>query len=193
MRMREPPAELPTAPAPATTAEEPDPTDAPAVSDPVGRVAVVDGKMLTEAMFFRLGFARATISEMASTCMASVLWMSKAMTTEPWIGEAYKSGMAARDTEGPVVARRALDRLVEGYVLDQQKVTKDGCVVDYKEAVGPSVEAVKFQLGHTDTRYRKDSAPPPGVVPISVLVQINQGLREAGVETLTLPSEGEAG
>ncbi len=170
----------------ATTAdEEVLEADLPVVVDPTGRVVRVDDRLLTEAMFFRLGFSRATLPEMSAACMASVMWIGRVMTAEPWLAEAYKAGYDARDQQSVVTAARSLDELVSGYTLDQQKVTKDGDVVDYKQAVGASVEAVKFQLSSRDKdRYGKEAKAAAGVVTIGVMVNINDRLAQAGMPSV---------
>lgn len=175
-----------------TTAEEEvlEP-ELPTVVDPTGRVTRVDDRLLTEAMFFRLGFSRATLAEISSACMASVLWVSRVLGQEPWLADAYRAGYDARDSESVRTAARSLDKLVEGYVQKQEKVTKEGEVVPYSVEVGPSVEAVKFQLSSRDKeRYGKEAKPAAGVVTVGVMVSINERLAGAGMQGIEV-SVGE--
>ncbi len=155
------------------------------VVDPTGRVVRIDDRLLTEAMFFRLGFSRATLAEMSAACMASVMWIGRVMTAEPWLADAYKAGYDARDGESVRTAARSLDKLVEGYVAHQEKVTKDGDVVPFDVEVGPSVEAVKFQLASRDKdRYGKEAKAAQGVVTVGIMVSINDRLAQAGMPSV---------
>jgi hypothetical protein len=176
-----------------TTAEEPKQDNLPAVIDPVGRSETVDGRLLTEAMFFRFGYEQMGYEEIGEALSASVLWVGGVLGRHEWLNAARERGLRARAEALVVDAERAITRQVNGYALSQQKVTKDGDVVDYEVSVGPSEKQVGMVLEKlAPERWGAGAGAGRRTLSVRVVAGVNERLAAAGMEVIVQDSDGGA-
>ncbi len=144
------------------------------ILDPVGRAVTVDERVLSERLMFSFGYGGLTVAEMAEEMAASVLWLTVVMREHTWLRDALEAGVSAADEDRVRRSVRSLDKLVDGHKLQQQKVTKDGAVVDYEESVGPSTPAVvKVLESRAPERYGKAAT----VVQVQISTEVMEATR----------------
>lgn len=154
----------------------------PAVVDPLGEVAEIDGRQVTESEFYRYGFNHLTYGEIAKLHRASVMWVSTLMKKYGWTAEAYSRGLADKDQETVVVSERSMRRLIEGHTLTEEKLDRFGSVHQLEKEIGPNGSAAQFVLERrAPERYAKEREPDNKTVNITIIGTVNQMLKQKGI------------
>lgn len=179
--------ELPPEPLPVVSGslplEKPPPEQVlPALVEPQGETAEVDGRFISESEFYRYGFNQLTYGEIGLLHRASVMWVSTLMRKLPWTQAAYSRGLQDKDQETVVVSERGLRKLVEGHTIIEEKLDRHGGVHSLEKEFGPNGQAAQFILERrAPERFGKEREPEGKTVNITIIGTVNQMLKQKGL------------